>query len=334
MAITALACSIQAGESKSRDAFFWNAKIGRGINLGNALEAPKEGEWLVRLEEDYFDLIAKAGFDSVRIPVRWSAHADESPPYKIEPEFMGRVDWAIEQVLKRHMVAIVNIHHYHEFMENPAQHEARLLGIWKQLSEHYRKQPPALYFEVLNEPSRNVTAGIWNVVQNKAIALIRKTNPKRAILVAPLGWNRIEQLQHLSLPAGDRNIIASIHYYEPFDFTHQGAGWVKRDIPVGTSWAGTAEERQAVIDEFNVASGWSDANRIPIHVGEFGAYRKADMGSRVRWTAFVREEAERRGMSWSYWEFCSNFGVYDPEAKAWRSGLVDSLLGTPLNGVQ
>jgi len=50
------------------------AKLGRGINLGNALEAPKEGEWGVQLKAEYFPAIKKAGFATVRLPVRWSAH--------------------------------------------------------------------------------------------------------------------------------------------------------------------------------------------------------------------------------------------------------------------
>ncbi len=315
-----------------QDAFFWNAKIGRGVNLGNTLEAPKDREWGVRLEEAYFDRMAEAGFDSVRIPVRWSDHAEETPPYRIDPEFMQRVDWAIEQALKRRMVAIVNIHHYEEFMDDPAAHTARLLGIWRQLAEHYQKQPPALYFEVLNEPNKKATAAVWNKIQNEAVALIRKTNPDRAILVAPIGWNRIDQLKNLRLPAGDRNLIASVHFYEPFDFTHQGAGWVKRDIPVGTPWNNSDAERQAIADDFAVAARWSESNQVPIHVGEFGAYGKADMASRARWTICVREEAEQRGISWSYWEFCSSFGVYDPERQLWRGELLDALLpGNTIN---
>ena len=32
-----------------------NRKIGRAVNLGNALEAPKEGDWGMTLEAEYFD---------------------------------------------------------------------------------------------------------------------------------------------------------------------------------------------------------------------------------------------------------------------------------------
>ncbi|HKD37098.1 MAG TPA: hypothetical protein VKB78_09865, partial [Pirellulales bacterium] len=82
--------AIHFGESRlpeiAADPFFktMTARFGRGINLGNALEAPHEGDWGVTLKESYFEAIASAGFDSVRIPVRWSAHAAESQPYTID----------------------------------------------------------------------------------------------------------------------------------------------------------------------------------------------------------------------------------------------------------
>ncbi len=36
-----------------------NARLGRGINLANALEAPKESEWGVTLHPEYFQLFAR-----------------------------------------------------------------------------------------------------------------------------------------------------------------------------------------------------------------------------------------------------------------------------------
>jgi aryl-phospho-beta-D-glucosidase BglC (GH1 family) len=40
-------------------------------------------------------VIKEAGFNSVRIPIRWSAHASTAAPYDIETDFFRRVDWAI-----------------------------------------------------------------------------------------------------------------------------------------------------------------------------------------------------------------------------------------------
>ena len=77
------------------DPFFKQLKagLGRGVNLGNALNAPNEGEWGVTLKEEYFTKIKQAGFDSVRIPVRWSNHAGHAAPYAIDAKFLARVDW-------------------------------------------------------------------------------------------------------------------------------------------------------------------------------------------------------------------------------------------------
>src|SRR5262245_6092527 len=74
-----------------------NKRLGRGINLGNALEAPREGEWGVRLSPEYFRAIRDAGFDTVRLPVKWSAHAKADAPYTIDAKFAARVDWPLDQ---------------------------------------------------------------------------------------------------------------------------------------------------------------------------------------------------------------------------------------------
>jgi endoglucanase len=318
--------AVMGSDGKENDARHINSRLGRGINMGNMMEAPREGAWLERLQENYFDLIKEVGFSSVRIPVRWSAHTAEEAPYTIDAKFLKRVDEIVEQALARDLIVILNIHHYRGFMEDPEVHEDRLLGIWKKLSEHYGNHPNTLCFEILNEPTNKVTTEIWNRVQNKAIRLIRQTNPNRIIFVAPLGWNRIDQLKHLELPSNDRNLIASVHFYEPFGFTHQGARWVKHDIPTGRKWTGTDEAKAELIADLDEAVRWSAANNVPINVGEFGAYDKAEMESRARWTAFLCREMEKRDMSWNYWEFCSSFGVYDPDNKVWREDLLEALI--------
>jgi endoglucanase len=66
-----------------------------------------------------------------------------------------------------------------------------------------------------------------------------------------------------------------------------------------------------------------------VFVGEFGAFSGADMASRARWTACVRTEAERLGMSWAYWEFGTDFGAFDPGRGTWREPLRRALLGEP-----
>ncbi len=208
------------------DPFTMNTKIGRGINLGNALEAPNEGDWGVTLQEFYFDLIKEAGFNSIRVPIRWSAHANLNAPYKIDRSLFSRIDWVINNGLKRNLTVIINIHHYEELFKDPDNHKNRFIGLWRQIAEHYKDFPADLVFEILNEPHDKLDASTWNSLLNDAIIVIRETNPTRNIIIGAVSWNNIGSLNDIQLPENDRHIIVTYHYYSPFHFTHQGAGWV------------------------------------------------------------------------------------------------------------
>src|SRR5262249_5762393 len=181
--------------------------------------------------------------------------------------------------------------------------------------ERYRGRPDGLYFELLNEPHDKLTDRLWNAYLKEALAAVRASNPKRPVVVGPGMWNNVNNLKNLELPADDRMLIATVHYYNPFPFTHPGAEWVKDSgRGLGRRWQGTEQERQAVTRDLDKAAAWAKKEKRPLYLGEFGAYSKADMESRARWTAFVREQAEARGMSWAYWEFAAGFGAYDPKA--------------------
>jgi aryl-phospho-beta-D-glucosidase BglC (GH1 family) len=313
------------------EAFFQALKpaFGRGMNLGNALEAPREGEWGVTLDEAYFERIKEAGFDTVRIPIRWSAHAAAEAPYTIAPEFFARVDWAVEQALRRGLQAIINIHHYDELMKQPDAHAQRFRSLWKQIAEHYRERPPRLAFELLNEPIDHLTAEKWNRLLAQAVAVVRRTNPTREIVVGPIGANSIRDLPSLELPDDDRHLIVTVHYYSPFQFTHQGASWAGEQSKswLGRKWTGTKAEQNAVHRDFDAAIAWGVAHRRPVFLGEFGAYSAADLESRARWTRFIVQEADMRKMGWAYWEFCSGFGAYDPQRRVWVEPLKQALVG-------
>ena len=109
-------------------------------------------------------------------------------------------------------------------------------------------------------------------------------------------WNQIDRLAELELPENDRHLIVTVHFYEPFAFTHQGAGWTDRKDKLGFDWTGSPEEIAALNRAFDKADAWSKANKRPLLLGEFGAYDKGPMDSRARWTAAVARSAEARGL--------------------------------------
>jgi endoglucanase len=312
---------------KPADVFAVNKLIGRGINLGNALDAPKEGEWGVTLQEEYFQVMKDAGFNSVRLPVRWSAHCANGPPYTIDPNFFKRVDWAVNCALSRNLPVILDVHHYEEIYSDPNGQKAKFLALWKQISEHYKDYAGTLVFELLNEPRGNLKVAEWNALLAEAITVIRQSSPDRAIAVAPVNPNRVDNLKFLELPENDRNIIVTIHYYLPMEFTHQGLPWLPQAKAwAGTKWTGSDGEKQAIVKDFDVAAAWAKQRNRPINLGEFGSYKGADTESRTRWTKFVADTATERGFSFDYWEFCADFGLYDRQAKSWHKELVDAVI--------
>lgn len=302
------------------------ARMGRGVNLGNTLEAPREGEWGFKITAEHFDLIRSAGFTAVRIPIRWSAHATENTPYAIDPAFFARIDQVTTWALERGLIVVINIHHYEEMAQSPRAHQERFLALWQQIAEHYKDAPPELLFELMNEPNGMLSASIWNELAADGIRVIRQSNPTRNLIIGGVSWNAWDQLQYLALPEDD-HLIATFHYYNPFQFTHQGAEWAPgSDAWLGATWEATPTQTAEVDAHFDAVATWSAEHNIPIFLGEFGAYSKAPQPSRITWTSYIARAAEQRGFAWSYWEFGAGFGVYNRDTNRWHDDLLKALL--------
>ena len=340
-----------AADANNDMAFKMNKMLGRGVNFGNCFESPNEGAWGISAKEEYFDIIKQAGFNSIRLPVCWTAHTSMEKPFTIDPNFLKRIDEVVGYAISRKMPIIVNMHNYKELYTDPGPQKGRFMAIWKQLAEHYKDYPDLLLFEIYNEPDDALTPELWNEWLKDALAVIRQTNPKRIIVIDAANDAWITYLKLLELPENDRNIIVTVHHYFPHALTHQGASWITRakadqaliDMKVvgqnpasdggdynnwpGTKWTGTAEQKKLMTDIFDFGAKWGKEHNRPINLGEFGAYKKADMDSRVAWTRFICDTAVKQGWSLDYWEFCAEFGLYDPQKKEWHKELLDAVLG-------
>jgi endoglucanase len=309
--------------------------IGRGVNFGNMLEAPTEGAWGLTVTDDFIDKAAAAGFTSVRLPVRWSNHASVEAPFTIDAAFLARVDAIVDKLLAKGMVVVLNMHHYRQLDGDPldagelpvtgAAVDVRFVMLWEQLAAHYQGRGARLVLELYNEPHGRLNGEPWNVLAARALRVVRKTNPQRVVMIGPTSWNSASDLRLLKMP-NDANLIATIHNYNPFTFTHQGAEWVSPILPVGVTCC-SAPQIADLTTPLDVAKAWSAAARYPVFVGEFGAYSKGDDASRIAFNRAMRQAMETRGMTWAYWEFAAGFGVYDPVKLSFRQGLLDSLLG-------
>lgn len=96
---------------------------------------------------------------------------------------------------------------------------------------------------------------------------------------------------------------------------------------LGTKWTGTPAEKAAIAKDLGFCAAWGKRHHRPICLSEFGAIEQADLASRARWIAFVRETAEREGMSFALWGFTrSQFDVFDEKTGRWIQPLVDALV--------
>jgi hypothetical protein len=140
-------------------------------------------------------------------------------------EWWTTLDWVVKNALANQLTVILDEHDFNLMASNAAGNKPKLLAFWQQVAERYKDQPNAVVFEILNEPNGQLDAPAWNALLKECLALIRKTNPTRNVIIGPPLWNNVNELDHLELPAEDRNIIATVHYYLPMEFTHQGARW-------------------------------------------------------------------------------------------------------------
>ena len=108
----------------------------------------------------------------------------------------------------------------------PEANRAAFAAGWRTIATHFKDWPPALYLELLNEPNGTHDHETLTSIHAQAIAAIRSVSPQRILLANPPQWSSVPGLDRYFLPDGDDRIITSIHSYEPFQFTHQRAGWV------------------------------------------------------------------------------------------------------------
>jgi endoglucanase len=333
-------------------------KFLHGANLGDYLEA--DPRWHATITTNDFAMIKREGFDHVRVPIGWHHYAGPAPDYVLSPEIFGKVDFVVTNLLAEKIAVMINIHHFDELDHDPAGTTGEFLAIWRQIAAHYQNFSKDLVFELDNEPHENATTALMNPIYARAIAEIRQTNPRRTIVVEPGGWGGIDELINLVLPP-DENVIVSVHCYDPFLFTHQGAGWagadsqqtgfifpgppaqplqpnsayhlkpwvLKRISDYNTLPAGkNPVSALAFTGRLKYVHDWSEYYGRPVHLGEFGAYTKGDQGSRASFYAAFRQACEQEHLGWCIWDWNSGFRYWDEKLQQPLPGMRDALFGS------
>lgn len=325
LTVLALSGPGTAAPAAEESAVEQNRLLGRGVNIIGYDPLWRSAD-KARFQERHFRLIKEAGFNHVRINLHPFRDRALDEGNRLTKGYLDTLDRVVSQALAQKLLVVLDFHEFQILGKEPASNKERFLATWRHLAEHCKELPSTVLFELLNEPNSKLTPEMWNQYLAEALAIVRRTNLGRTVIIGPGQWNNINALEKLRLPPDDRNLIVTVHYYNPFPFTHQGAPWANLRDKVGITWTGTEQERQAVQKDFDKAQTWAKKNRRPLYLGEFGAYDKADMPSRVRWTSYVTRAAERLGWSWAYWQFDGDFIVFDMKKQGWVEPIRDALI--------
>ena len=236
-ALTALtSIGVHAQQTATDPAFTRVQNLKHGINASIWFAQHPQDYSVERLRTfttaDDISLIAKLGFDHVRLSVDADPITDWQRGRDNGVAFMTELDRVVKTIVDNHLAVIVDMHPESKYKAPLKQGTAsvqQFTSLWRALARHYAgTDPDHVYFEIMNEPEQDDPYR-WQGIEATVAAAIREAAPRHTIIVAGAHWSGLEDLLVLQPIALD-NVIYTFHDYEPFPFTHQGATWTSPEV--------------------------------------------------------------------------------------------------------
>jgi endoglucanase len=291
-----------------------------GINLGNTLDAPHEGDWALPAKQSYLKAFKEAGFKHVRIPITWDEHTQKNAPYQIDEIFLTRVEQVVDWALAQGLYVIINAHHekwLKEHYSDQSQAQSiknRISAIWMQIAARFKTKSAKLMFEMLNEP-QGMTIDDVNQLNQRLLSIIRNENPNRLVIFSGNGFTPIDSLLAVNIPdITDKFLIGNFHNYDPWSFAGQCVA----------QW-GSAEDKAQLREIFQQAADWSQINNIPVMMNEFGV-AKYDfehpenvcvLEQRLDYLQTDVALAAEYGIAATFWDDGGSFSTFDRSTETW-----------------
>lgn len=324
------------------------ADMGLGWNLGNTMEAYEASgcekitfEWIPVIGDnkpsDYetcwgapvttqemIDGVKAAGFNTVRIPVFWGNMMKNDGTWTIAPEYIGRVKEIVDYCMNDDLYAVVNIHHFDEFVirRNDLEHSRDIFNrLWTQIAECFIDYPDTLVFEGFNEylggdrfnesgelkPQSKEDAYLsTNTLNQTFVSAVRATggnNAQRTLVVSGY-WTNIDNTtsKRFLMPddtASDR-LMVSVHYVDNSMY------WMNR---IGSQdWLDYTDSQISLLDNAFGSKG------IPVFLGETTSrYPRSNFAKDAIYTdsseclKIVLEKLTQHGFVPVLWDVTDNF---------------------------
>jgi endoglucanase len=303
-----------------------------GWNLGNTFDSTGSDEtsWgNPRVTEDFLDQIRAQGFNSIRIPVTWSAHQGGAPDHTIEQAYLDRVEEVVGWALDDGFYVMINIHHDSWQWVNtmPTNHDAvldRYSDTWTQIADRFRDTDARLQFESVNEPQFANSSGEaaelellaeLNRVFHEIVRGSGGVNATRPLVLPTLHTGSdpalLDALAAEIAALDDPNLIATVHNYGFWPFSVNIAGYTRFN----------AEVQQNLTDQFDLVHSAFTARGVPVVIGEYGLLGfdrhtgTVEQGEKLKFFEYFGYAARQRGFTTMLWD---NGQHFDRTAYTWR----------------
>lgn len=341
-------CFVLGGYCSGTEGF----TIRRGINISHWLSQRPDNNLDIdegQITEKDFQLLASLGFDHVRLPIDEMIFWDENGN-RHERSFQllhNGIKWAMKHGLRVIVdLHIVRAHYFNAGAEggtntlwtDPKAQE-HFVELWNELSDELKGYDTnRLAYEIMNEPTAPDHED-WNKLVRMAYDKIRSKEKTRVLVIGSNLWQGTGTFKYLKVPAGDRNIILSCHFYEPYILSHYRASWTEyKDVTVPVHYPGrlvTKEAYDAVPEaEQKLVAKWTtDWNKdtlkdllmqaktkadelgLPLYCGEFGIYRAAPRPDAYRWYKDIIEVFDGLNIAWCHWDYKGGFTIFNKDGK-------------------
>ena len=214
----------------------WTKNVVMGWNLGNSMECPNnETEWgNPKTTKSMIHAVAEAGFNAIRIPVRWGNHITDQSSMSVDPTWLSRVKEIVDWCLEEDMYVIINSHHDDWYDRNPyyskqEANNAKIRGMWTSIATYFRDYGEKLAFAGTNEITVNWAAptteqqAVQNSYNQTFIDAVRATGGKnyyRHLIVQTFACSPYHGLNGFTIPTDkvEGRMSVEFHYYDPYEY--------------------------------------------------------------------------------------------------------------------
>ncbi len=284
-------------EGMDLDARQWTRNVVLGWNLGNSLECPtSETEWgNPKTTKEMIHAVRAAGFNAIRIPVRWTGHLTDKTAMTIDQKWLARVKEIVDWCLAEDMYVMINDHHEEWYDRNPyyskqQENNRKLAAMWTNIATYFRDYGERLAFGGTNETTVNWGSPtkeqqeVQNSYNQTFVDAVRATGGKnyyRNLIVQTFACNPYHGLNGFVIPEDkvEGRMSVEFHYYDPYgyglltgnkanDYYYWGEAYKEKAQAKGYKVPSDNEQTQANLFT-RIQKAWGEKG-LGVIIGEFG----------------------------------------------------------------